>query len=209
MIKIIDRLSLNESGLVVRGTKQLVHLQQGSMDGACAVYSLMMCLIICKAIKRTDVTSFATKHDKRTSKGRLVNNFLNNNGLVLNGYYIEQLNEELSHAFLKEVQTEYYSLQDEKPIIDYITDSIDNDNAVEIGFVRPSGGHAVVVIGYEKLSNRIRLFCLDPAFSISEEQYWNNIIDYDSTSTVKYNCMNFKENKQVQIDEVLIVRKRQ
>lgn len=209
MIKIIDTLRLNENGLVVKGTNQLVHLQQGSMDGACAVYSLMMCLIICKAIKRTDVTSLATKHDKRTSKGRLVNNFLNTKGMVLNGYYIDQLKEELNHVFLKEIQAEYHNLEERESIIKYITDALDNNNAVEIGFVRSSGGHAVVAIGYEKIANHIQLFCLDPGFSISEDQYWNNIIEFDNTSTAKYNCINYKEKKRVQIDEVMIVRKRQ
>ena len=45
-IKIIDRVSLTKDGLFVRGTKQEIHLQQGSLDGACAVYSMMMCLIM-------------------------------------------------------------------------------------------------------------------------------------------------------------------
>ena len=46
MLHIINKLQLLNNGLVVKGTKQTVHLQQGTMDGACAVYSMMMCLII-------------------------------------------------------------------------------------------------------------------------------------------------------------------
>ena len=208
MIKIIDKLCLDKTGLVVKGTKQLVHLQQGSMDGACAVYSLMMCLIICRAIKRADVTSLATSHDKRESKGRLVNHFLNKNGMVLDGYYISQLKDELNHAFLKEIQTEYHCLEDGS-LIGHITEAIDNDNAVEIAFARKSSGHAIVAIGYEKIANHVQLFCLDPGYPLSEGQYWNNIIEFDTTSTSKYNCTNYKEDSRVFINEILIVKKRQ
>ena len=208
MIKIIDKLCLDKTGLVVKGTKQLVHLQQGSMDGACAVYSLMMCLIICRAIKRADVTSLATKHDKRFSKGRLVNHFLNKNGMVLEGYYISQLRDELNHAFLKEIQTEYHSLEN-GPLIKNIIDALDNNNAVEIKFLRPTSGHMVVAIGYEKIDNHVQLFCLDPGFPLLEGQCWNNIIDIDATSTSKYNCRNYNEKGRVLIDEILIVKKRQ
>ena len=33
MIKIINKLQLSDKGLMVKGTKQEVHLQQGAMDG--------------------------------------------------------------------------------------------------------------------------------------------------------------------------------
>ena len=49
MIQIINKLNLTKDGLFVKGTKQLVHLQQDSLDGACAVYSMMTCLIVANA----------------------------------------------------------------------------------------------------------------------------------------------------------------
>ena len=42
-IKIIDKVILTKEGLMVKGTKQGAHLRQGELDGACAVYSMMMC----------------------------------------------------------------------------------------------------------------------------------------------------------------------
>ena len=45
MIKIIESLELTSEGVRL-GNKQKVHLRQGDLDGACAVYSLMMYLII-------------------------------------------------------------------------------------------------------------------------------------------------------------------
>ena len=52
MVHIINKLQLSDRGLVVKGTKQEVHLQQGTMDRACSVYSMMMCLIIIGSIRR-------------------------------------------------------------------------------------------------------------------------------------------------------------
>ena len=112
MIHIIDKVSLTSNGLVATGTKDLIHLHQGDMDGACAVYSLMMCLIINRSIKRLDVTDLDKKHDGRSSKGRLVDTFLNNaKGLVREGYELEVLNTELLHAFKKCVSTAWYSTE--------------------------------------------------------------------------------------------------
>lgn len=112
MIHIIDKVSLTSNGLVATGTKDLIHLHQGDMDGACAVYSLMMCLISNRSIKRLDVTDLDKKHDGRSSKGRLMDTFLNNaKGLVREGYELEVLNTELLHAFKKCVSTAWYSTE--------------------------------------------------------------------------------------------------
>jgi len=51
MIKIIKDLDITASGVSVFNRKwQPVHLQQGEMDGACAVYSMMMNLLILKVL---------------------------------------------------------------------------------------------------------------------------------------------------------------
>lgn len=53
MIKIIKDLDITASGVSVFNRKwQPVHLQQGEMDGACAVYSMMMNLLILKVLTR-------------------------------------------------------------------------------------------------------------------------------------------------------------
>ncbi len=104
MIKIINKLQLSDLGLTVRGTKQEVHLQQGTIDGACAVYSMMMCLIMSRAIYRNDIVNLNDDNIKgNTSKGRLIRNFLHNNGFVRSGFELSQLKEELLHSFQKVV----------------------------------------------------------------------------------------------------------
>ena len=45
MIKIIDTLELTPDGVRLGGTSK-VHLRQGELDGACAVYSLLIILAL-------------------------------------------------------------------------------------------------------------------------------------------------------------------
>ena len=151
MIHIIDKVSLTSNGLVATGTKDLIHLHQGDMDGACAVYSLMMCLIINRSIKRLDVTDLDKKHDGRSSKGRLVDTFLNNaKGLVREGYELEVLNTELLHAFKKCVSTAWYSTENAKKqeLYAIIKSSLDEHSPIELGFSwKRKGGIAIGVCG--------------------------------------------------------------
>ena len=56
MIKIIDSLYLTEKGCSIKKRNyHPVHIRQGDIDGACAVYSLMMNLLILKTISRVQI----------------------------------------------------------------------------------------------------------------------------------------------------------
>lgn len=223
-IKIIDRVRLTKDGLFVKGTKQEIHLQQGSLDGACAVYSLIMNLMIIKVIKRKDVVDLDYHHDGRTSKGRLVKVFFENNGLIRKGYWFKKLQKDLNSAYKKRVFANCYFLPSfaheicndipeldpseiKASIVDEILDTLDKDLPVEIGFTRKGGksGHAIITIGYQESQNNVSLFCLDPGYPLTKGQIWNNILQIDMNSTSKYNCINFQEHTQVCIDEILIV----
>lgn len=206
MIHIIDKLNLTKDGLFAKGTKQEIHLQQGALDGACAVYSLMMCLIILRRIKRRDVTDldFSLRIDGRTSKGRLTRLFLDNQGLVRNGYYLNGLNCDLLSSFRSKVDTCYKQTTNN----DYGTliEFLDNNHPVELGFDRKNrGGHAVVAIGYEELGGFINIFCLDPGFPLIKGQLWNNILQIDTNSKSKYNFTNFQERSSICINEMLVI----
>ena len=85
-IKIIDKVILTKEGLMVKGTKQGAHLRQGELDGACAVYSMMMCLVIEKIIKRNIITNVPESLRRNTSDGRLINHFLEKQGMVYQPY---------------------------------------------------------------------------------------------------------------------------
>lgn len=210
MLHIINKLQLLNDGLVVKGTKQAVHLQQGTMDGACAVYSMMMCLIIIRSIHRNDVVSLDDERIKgNTSKGRLIRAFLHYNGFVRKGYYLSTLKDELLHAYKKMVSVEYYAFENDNNVfIDSVLDALKNNDPVELGFQRTGKtGHAVVAIGYEENPKNILLYVLDPGYPMQFGQYWNNVFQIDRNSSRKYNSYNFVENSCVQIDEALVIKK--
>lgn len=54
MIRIIETLDLTLDGLRL-GKTQKIHLRQGELDGACAVYSLMMYLIMIRVLTYNQV----------------------------------------------------------------------------------------------------------------------------------------------------------
>lgn len=207
-IRIINKLHLSQYGLEVSGTKQPAHLRQGELDGACAVYSMMMCLVIEKIIKRNIITNVPQDLRRNTSDGRLVNHFLEKQGMVVDGYELKVLQEELLSAFKKKVDTVYYNRED-TDIIDEIISCLDDNHPIEICFSRKRNyGHATVVIGYQKKDNNVRLYCLDPGYPIDDCQLWNNVLEIDKSSTAKFNCYNLKEDRQVMIDEALLFLKK-
>ena len=209
MIKIINRLQLSDMGLMVKGTKQEVHLQQGAMDGACAVYSMMMSLIIARAIHRNEVVNLNDEKIKgNTSKGRLIRNFLYNNGFVRNGYELNDLNDELLHSFQKIIHTDYYSIgQDGDDFIPNILKALDNNNPVELTFQRKGkSGHAVVAIGYTMKDDMLRLYCLDPSVSLSWFSLWNNVIDVNmNKNDERCSDYNHLTESKVDVNGILLI----
>lgn len=88
MIRLIDNIDLvwkNNQPLgccIHNRTWQKIALQQGDMDGACAVYSLMMYLIAIKVLTYAQVKNLNTKFNGQTSKGRLFKEFLRKKAYV-------------------------------------------------------------------------------------------------------------------------------
>lgn len=206
-IHIIDKIELSEIGLIVSRSKQLAHLRQGELDGACGVYSMMMCLVIEKIVKRELITDVPESLKRNTSYGRLVNHFLEKKGMIINGYdNLKGLVDELHHAFKKNVDSRCL---DDEDLLGEIINQLKNNHPVEIGFSRVRNyGHYVVVIGYRVEEKFTDLFCLDPGYPMGKCQIWNNVIRVDTTSFAKYNCFNVQENRKVNVDEAMVCIKR-
>ena len=209
-INIIDKIQLTDKGLVVRGTKQEAHLRQGQLDGACAVYSMMMCLIIEKIIRRSQVTNVTKELKRNTADGRLVRHFLENRGMIIGGYVFQKLRDELQTAFSKKVIPHYYDIDEVDDLIKEMFTCLNDNHPIEIGFDYKGGksGHAVVAIGYQSALNSITLYCLDPSYPMEQGQLWNNTLEIVQTSRAKYNCYNLRDNTHTFVDGFLMFEKR-
>lgn len=94
MIKIIEDIDITTLGVSVYNRKwQPIHLQQGEMDGACAVYSMMMNLLVLKVFTRSQVVNLNTTFKGNTAKGRLFKEFFVTEGLCRDGFYFSEIKE--------------------------------------------------------------------------------------------------------------------
>lgn len=182
MIKIIRGLDITALGVCVYNRKwQSVHLQQGDMDGACAVYSMMMNLIVLKVFTRNQVTNLNTSFKGNTSKGRLFKEFFVTQGLCRGGFYFSEIKEKLSHSFAKEVMSsarQYMISQSaQASYVEELKKGIDDNLPLVTAITFKGGAHAILAIGYEEEEGVIRkIFCLDPGHAISQTALWNSVI---------------------------------
>ena len=87
-IQIIDNIRLNQKGLQTKDSNNQwvnVHKQQGDLDGACSIYSLVMAMLCQGMIGKDDIEIYRSL-DRRTAKGKFLYHFFYEQGLVQNGY---------------------------------------------------------------------------------------------------------------------------
>ena len=225
MIKIIQSLDLGHDykcwqnwGVSIYNKKwQHVHLHQGDMDGAGAVYSMMMYLISLKVLTRKQVIDLNTKFDGRVSKGRLYKEFFTENGLCRDGFYFTEIESKLQHSFAKTVTShaEQYdaTAKGQQKMLSAIRQSLDCDEPIMIAEVFKQGGaHAILAIGYEERNNEItKLFCLDPGSAIPCNAYWNMVIIINQNPNSKYSHISIDSDNRssdVYVDETLIIKRK-
>lgn len=186
MIKVIETLYFTSDGVRL-GNTQKVHLRQGELDGACAIYSLMMYLIILRIFTYKQVID-GNNINRSTSKGRIIRNFLEKqNGLIRKGlYFADDIKEGLQYAAKKIVRCDYIPSRQET--IKTLKECIDNDKPLMIGIdYNKVDGHALLAIGYETRNNKItKILCLDPGCDIDSTSMWNAIITLDEYGNTKY-----------------------
>lgn len=222
IIKIIDALHLTDKGVRAKtknGKFQIVHLQQGDLDGACAVYSTMMMLILIKAVKHSDIMVNGKEYDKRYSIERLKKELLETKGLHRAGNYFfnqqyDGIKDMLERSFAKEVNVQHC---DNKNIEADITEQINDNQPVLISFsIKGGGAHAVVAVGIETENEETtKILCLDPGYTSPKFTYWNSIIDLNPSksknSNSKYKYQTITESGIcyfVQLEDILIISKR-
>ena len=184
-IKVIKSIRLDSKGVRVKdanGSIVPLHKRQGDMDGACAVYSLAMAMLCMGVVTNEDLQIYNCA-DKRTRKGKLLSHFLEEQGLVRNGYSFVTMAKEIraSNFNINAVRKNPKEYAD---VINEIADFLDEDNPVIISTEFGNGAHALLAIGYETEDNDdkiTKILCLDPSEEAPLYTYWNCIIDVSRT----------------------------
>lgn len=173
-----------EGPIVPKGKKgwQPVHLQQGSMDGACGLYSLMMGLIICGVVSYDDARSY--KVFSQTSKiGRLFGYFKKFDPLIKNGIDLDQMFTAIDEYCPGQIACQGLKSKGSE-LINFIEQQLIENRPVLLILTFEGGAHWVLVIGREYKYNRhgkktslCRFLILDPDLCTPLMCSWNGVID--------------------------------
>lgn len=217
MIKIIDSLYLTEDGCSIKNRSyQPVHIRQGDIDGACAIYALMMNLLILKTIRRSHLDDVFNRIKTSPEIERLFHELFDRHGLVRGGLLFEDLARMTNRTLGTVVTAKFYdedSEEAEDGFIGQFQQTIDLDRPIILGIdFKGGGGHAVLAIGYERdAEGLVNIFCLDPAYDCKPTSYWNMVISlYQFRSKYKHQCLteNPYNCPAIKISDILLVTKK-
>ena len=163
------------------GDELPLHEQQGTMDGACSVYSIIMALKLMKYISNEDVTIYQNL-DRRTHKGKLLHELMESRGLVRQGSSFKELTKVIKSIYRDNIYVEHMNFKTNSSAIKQMELMVhDNwDGSIVLGMsYKHGGGHAVLFVGLEVDENgkTSKVLCLDPGCEESHIAPWNCYID--------------------------------
>lgn len=122
--------------------------------------------------------------DKRTAKGKILHELMENNGLVRNGFSYIRLKKELNDKCGCDIIVNRSNPKNQDDIVSNITDLIDNNVAPIVSIEWNEGAHALFAIGYETNEEEIitNILCLDPDAESPKVCAWNCYIDVSKNS---------------------------
>lgn len=192
-----------------------VFAQQGTLDGACGIYSLMMMLIFHKFLDWEDLIDGERAKDCEFVS-RIQHEFLHGfKGTCSGGYRLQEISERVNKCFGSKI-CETYTTEPGTPntvsrsiLQEMIKMYLDDRQPVMIGYSKPSGpGHALVAVAYRREAwNRLRLFCLDPSHGVPFMHPWNTVIDLDylSSDNNDFTDTNYWTEKKVCVNDFLVI----
>ncbi len=213
-INIIDNVAIKNGRLRVidsLGREKRAFLEQGNLEGECAVYSLMMMLIVHDIIDDHDLimeNSRVSANVKQLRKQFLYKR-------RVRGYSLKVLQKKLLNVFGDKISVNIYTTNPYKDecldcgdLYLKIKKHLDSGWPVQIGLFIPNSraGHSVVVVGYAEYAKYLRLFCLDPSWGMPCTAFWNNIIDInlDNSADIIMDYEHMSE-RYVLVTEILVI----
>lgn len=212
-ITIIPAVILQKNGvetIQADGKKESISLHQGSLDGACAVYSTIIALMCLRQINIGDVDSENGNVDKRSFKGKFLSQLLEQRGMNLLGWNLKTMAREINNTPDFRIK----AIAAKKDYIDRIYDCIHKGYPCILGVTfNPNHAHAIVCIGVEESDDfedtPVKLLCIDPAYQMQNTAYWNCIIliprRYDDKSDFTYVVQN--QTCKIKLDDAILFSK--
>lgn len=212
-IHIIDSIRLNHKGLCTLDEKHKwvkLHKQQGDLDGACAIYSLVMAML-CKGLLTDDETQVYNRPDRRTDKGKFLYQFFNERGMIREGYSYVTLAREINESSFG-VKATRKNPRTNNGRVELISDYIYDNIPVIISVVfENETAHALLAVGIEVDSNEeiTKIYCLDPGYPSPRYSSWNCFIDVskETKSDYPFYCVCEDRYSKVSLDDMLIIDK--
>ncbi|MBR4161217.1 MAG: hypothetical protein IKT87_06075 [Bacteroidaceae bacterium] len=212
-IHIIDSIRLNHKGLCTLDEKHKwvkLHKQQGDLDGACAIYSLVMAML-CKGLLTDDETQVYNRPDRRTDKGKFLYQFFNERGMIRDGYSYVTLAKEINESSFG-VKATRKNPRTNNGRVELISDYIYDNIPVIISVVfENETAHALLAVGIEVDSNEeiTKIYCLDPGYPSPRYSSWNCFIDVskETKSDYPFYCVCEDGYSKVSLDDMLIIDK--
>lgn len=205
-IQIIDNIRLSWKGLQTKDSNNQwgnVHKQQGDLDGACSIYSLVMAMLCQKMITEEDIQILKSP-DRRTPKGK----FLYEQGLVHDGYNYTALAREINEQPFEIIAT-HKRPRSNANRIELIEQFISQNIPVIISTDFNGGTHALLAIGIETNEHDIitKIFCFDPGASAPKVSQWNCFIDVSKEVDTHYPFYYVTEidSYKVTLNDMLII----
>jgi len=212
-IELIDGIRLNRKGILACDNNNRwvkCHLKQGEIDGACAVYCLMMDLLILGYISEDDMGIY-NKADRRTNMGKFIGHFLEDQGLIRSGYSYTSLVKELKDL-CDDLIVQRKSPRSNDNKIDLICDCIEQDLPIMISVDYENGGaHALLAVGIEidADDNPTKILCLDPGNESPVYAEWNCFIDIakDNGKGYPFWCVTQESCQKVALGDMIIIER--
>ena len=186
-IKLLSALDIKDGLLITNELKKdhQVFLKQGSADGACGPYALLMALIMLGLIDYKDATNLWWI--KRSSRfGKMITKMKEHETLFQDGTDLNQLKELLEYGFKKNLELKV-SEEKGRDLINFCMEELKNDKPTIIGVKGVNLEHWLLAVGYEENSNGVvcKLFFLDSSGN-ENANYWNAVIDIEDTVYGRY-----------------------
>ena len=212
---VIPQLQLDKGELRCRpnGKRALrdVHFQQGTLDGACGVYSFLMALGILGVFDPQNITVDSLQSLSAQDQ-RFVRE-LNNHGLYRKGLGGKEIKAMLESYYKRKIAVDYLKKEKESFLQDII-DSLDGCAPTILGIInrRRRFAHWVLAVGYQYgEDNEVsRFLILDPGVRYPQMTLWNGVLTLseDGKSCEYATLDNTKDNAiKVVIEDALAINK--